>query len=113
MGEPGRPFHARGIAPAEVLRQVCGMLKKPGGQLVCNRGSEEDEAGEAVGPYRYHGNLGFYSKRDGEGLPWWSSGSNSTFPMQGPRLDPWSGKYISHVTTKSSHASTKDTACCD
>ena len=30
--------YAGGIAPAEVLRQVCGMLKKPGGQLVCNRG---------------------------------------------------------------------------
>ena len=52
---------------------------------------EEDEAGEAVGPYRYHENLGFYSKGDGEGLPWWSSGSDSMFPMQGLRLDPWSG----------------------
>lgn len=57
------------------------MLKKPGGQPVYNRGSEEDEAGEAVGPYRYHEKLGFYSKGDGEGLPWWSSGSDSTFPM--------------------------------
>lgn len=33
---PGRPFQVGGggVAPAEVLGQVCGMFKKPGGQLV-------------------------------------------------------------------------------
>ena len=44
--------YAGGIEPAEVLRQVCGMLKKPGGQPVYNRGSEEDEAEWGPGPHR-------------------------------------------------------------
>ena len=26
-----------------------------------------------------------------QGLPWWSSGQDSTLPMQGPKFDPWSG----------------------
>ena len=37
---------------------------------------------------------------------------DSTLPMQGPRYDPWSGNYISHASTKSSYASTKDSSCC-
>ena len=27
----------------------------------------------------------------GEGVPWWSSGSDSVLSLQGPGFDPWSG----------------------
>ena len=32
---------------------------------------------------------------------------------RGPGFNPWSGNWSLHVTTKSSHATTKDPACCN
>lgn len=63
------------------------MLKKPGGQLVYNRGSEEDEAGEAVGPYRYHGDMASILREIG-GTSLVVQWIGLHVPMQQPRLDP-------------------------
>lgn len=47
-----------------------------------------------------------------------SSGCDSVLPMQGPSLDPWSGNWIPHTTTKCTraqlnvpHAAAKDPMC--
>ena len=33
-----------------------------------------------------------------EGLPWWSSGEESTFQCRGRRFDPWLGTKSPHAT---------------
>ena len=41
------------------------------------------------------------------GLPWWSSGEESTCQCRGHEFDPWSGKILPAVATKPNATSTE------
>ena len=48
-------------------------------------------------------------KQRAQGLPWWSSGSDSVLKKcRGPRFDPWSGNKIPHTSRK-----IKGPGCCN
>ena len=44
-------------------------------------------------------------------LTWWPRAGTLRSQCRGPGLDPWSGNQIQRVTTRSSHAATKELTC--